>query len=373
MKKKILLFVFITITVNVFSQNLVPNPGFEKYIQQPTADNQLKYLQYWKSANKGTPDFYTSDSVKFRSNPLKNTLTKNGHVGLVFRPENKASGLPEYYEYIYVPLQKSLEQNKTYIIKCDVYAVTETSFSTVFALINLDASFLKDSIYEKNTKLLNLPHIKLKNTWHLLDDTIWTTICGAYTAKGNEKYLLLGSFTKRENFQISKHLRDSGYDFDYLKEHNLRAYYYIDNVSVEELDSTNACEKIVAVKKPPLDLKTIKVGQAVKIENIYFETASAILLPASDTSLNSLVNQMKKNPNVKIEISGHTDNVGEASYNLKLSQDRAKAVMDYLVANGIKINRMTYKGYGSTKPIAPNTTTEGKALNRRVEFTILKK
>jgi outer membrane protein OmpA-like peptidoglycan-associated protein len=127
------------------------------------------------------------------------------------------------------------------------------------------------------------------------------------------------------------------------------------------------------VKKPPLDLKTIKVGQAVKIENIYFETASAILLPASDTSLNSLVNQMKKNPNVKIEISGHTDNVGEASYNLKLSQDRAKAVMDYLVANGIKINRMTYKGYGSTKPIAPNTTTEGKALNRRVEFTILKK
>jgi len=80
---------------------------------------------------------------------------------------------------------------------------------------------------------------------------------------------------------------------------------------------------------------------------------------------------MNDNPNIKIEISGHTDNIGSAAYNQKLSESRAKAVVDYLIEHGIDRSRLSYMGYGFEKPIAPNDTEEGRQLNRRVEFKIV--
>jgi outer membrane protein OmpA-like peptidoglycan-associated protein len=80
---------------------------------------------------------------------------------------------------------------------------------------------------------------------------------------------------------------------------------------------------------------------------------------------------MQENPQIKVQVSGHTDNVGSPADNLKLSNNRAKAVVDYLVSKGIDIKRLTWKGYGETKPVADNKTEEGRALNRRTEFTIV--
>jgi outer membrane protein OmpA-like peptidoglycan-associated protein len=79
---------------------------------------------------------------------------------------------------------------------------------------------------------------------------------------------------------------------------------------------------------------------------------------------------MEKNPGLKIEIGGHTDNTGGDEKNRLLSENRAKNVYDYLIAKGVAEDRLTYKGYGSTKPVAPNTTPEGKAKNRRTEFIV---
>lgn len=79
---------------------------------------------------------------------------------------------------------------------------------------------------------------------------------------------------------------------------------------------------------------------------------------------------MKKNPELAININGHTDNVGDENSNLSLSEGRAKAVFDYLISKGINKKRLTYKGYGSSKPIADNNSDEGKQLNRRVEIEI---
>jgi outer membrane protein OmpA-like peptidoglycan-associated protein len=87
--------------------------------------------------------------------------------------------------------------------------------------------------------------------------------------------------------------------------------------------------------------------------------------------LDKLLQLMQENPQVKVQVSGHTDNVGSPSDNLKLSNNRAKAVVDYLVSKGIDIKRLTWKGYGETKPVADNKTEEGRALNRRTEFTIV--
>jgi OmpA-OmpF porin, OOP family len=123
--------------------------------------------------------------------------------------------------------------------------------------------------------------------------------------------------------------------------------------------------------KRDLYLVPIEVGATVRLNNIFFETGKAELKTESYTELNRVIEFLKANPNVKIELSGHTDNVGNADMNKSLSQRRADSVLAYLVANGIDASRLVAKGYGMEKPVADNTTDEGKASNRRVEFTIL--
>jgi outer membrane protein OmpA-like peptidoglycan-associated protein/tetratricopeptide (TPR) repeat protein len=118
-------------------------------------------------------------------------------------------------------------------------------------------------------------------------------------------------------------------------------------------------------------LVKVKVGKKVVLNNILFELGKSVLTGGSYAELNRLVSVLEDSPQMKIEISGHTDNTGSPVINAKLSNDRAKAVVDYLVRKGIDIGRLTYKGYGSEQPIADNATAAGKAKNRRVEFKIL--
>lgn len=120
-------------------------------------------------------------------------------------------------------------------------------------------------------------------------------------------------------------------------------------------------------------MEPIVVGATTVLKNIFFETNSFALEDKSKVELNKLIEFMTKNPTLKIEIGGHTDDVGTDFDNQKLSENRAKSVNDYLVANGITAARLSYKGYGETKPIAPNNTSDGRALNRRTEFKVVAK
>jgi outer membrane protein OmpA-like peptidoglycan-associated protein len=122
-----------------------------------------------------------------------------------------------------------------------------------------------------------------------------------------------------------------------------------------------------------LTMTPIEVGQTVRLNNIFFETGKATLLEESNSELDVLVELLQENATMEILISGHTDNKGNAKLNQKLSEDRVKSVDAYLVSKGIETKRLTYKGFGSTKPVADNKTEEGRAKNRRVEFKILKK
>jgi outer membrane protein OmpA-like peptidoglycan-associated protein len=111
---------------------------------------------------------------------------------------------------------------------------------------------------------------------------------------------------------------------------------------------------------------------SIRINNIFFDFNESTLKPVSFLELDRLYNVLNSNSDIKVEISGHTDNVGSDDYNNKLSQSRAESVKDYLVKKGINGNRIISKGYGKSNPVTTNDTEEGRQLNRRVEFKILK-
>ncbi len=120
-------------------------------------------------------------------------------------------------------------------------------------------------------------------------------------------------------------------------------------------------------------LERVEVGARVVMKNIFFEFGKATLKPESYTQLDNVVKFMENNEGLRLEISGHTDNIGSLKTNMRLSESRAKSVVEYLIKKGISSNRLEYKGYAYTQPIAPNTSEQGRAQNRRVEFKVLSK
>lgn len=120
-----------------------------------------------------------------------------------------------------------------------------------------------------------------------------------------------------------------------------------------------------------IQMQPIEKGASIRLDNIFFDVASSELVDMSHVELDKLVELLGKNPSLRVEIGGHTDNVGSEADNQRLSEARAKAVYDYLVEHNIGADRLAYRGYGESRPVADNASDEGRRLNRRTEMTIL--
>ncbi len=140
--------------------------------------------------------------------------------------------------------------------------------------------------------------------------------------------------------------------------------FFSENYDVPEGD-------VMASYTLDVPLGPLTAGSVIALRNIFFNTASFELLSASNAELDKLVRLLRSNPSLRIELGGHTDNVGNDAANQKLSEQRSSAVRDHLLAQGIEAARITAKGYGRMKPIATNDTEDGRALNRRTEVTVL--
>jgi outer membrane protein OmpA-like peptidoglycan-associated protein len=152
---------------------------------------------------------------------------------------------------------------------------------------------------------------------------------------------------------------------DYAFNVNRRGYlFYSDNYSLKDKSPDSTYEKNIP-------LQPIEVNASIVLKNIFFDINKYDLKPESQVELDKLVQLMQDNPGVKIQIEGHTDNVGSAADNLKLSENRAKAVVNYLMSKNITAARLTAKGFGATKPIAENSTEEGRGQNRRTELKVV--
>ncbi|MFH1320350.1 MAG: OmpA family protein [Bacteroidota bacterium] len=140
--------------------------------------------------------------------------------------------------------------------------------------------------------------------------------------------------------------------------------FHSENFDIPEYSEFNMVNK-------DIELKNIVVGSKITLKNIFFAFAKADLTPASNMELSRLEKLLNEIPTLKIEISGHTDNTGSKEFNLKLSDERAKVVVEYLIQKGINASRLTAKGYGQLRPVDTNDTSEGRQQNRRTEFEIV--
>ena len=138
----------------------------------------------------------------------------------------------------------------------------------------------------------------------------------------------------------------------------------------DELSGTK--DTLYAEVTADVELIPIKAGTIIQLDNIFFEANKSDLKPESSASLDELVDFLKSNPNIYVEIGGHTNGLPNDAFCQKLSNDRAKNVVDYLTVKGIAPDHLTWKGYGKTQPIADNATAAGRKKNQRVELKIIK-
>ena len=133
-------------------------------------------------------------------------------------------------------------------------------------------------------------------------------------------------------------------------------------------DSQDECPDTAAGAQ--VDIRGCEIREEITLRGVNFESNSDRLVAGAESVLDDAVATLKLNPTIEVEVAGHTDSDGDAGYNESLSTRRAQTVHDYLAANGISVDRMTVRGYGETQPIADNSTSAGKAENRRVVLRI---
>ncbi len=203
-------------------------------------------------------------------------------------------------------------------------------------------SYMKGSIYDSETMK------PLKARFELIDLQTSKTVMESYSQAADGSFLISIPSGK-----------------DYALNANRTGYlFYSDNFTLSHGDYT----KPYLVDIP---LKPIKPGEKAILRNIFFDSDQYVIKSESRVELERLTKLLEENPKIKVQLSGHTDNTGTPEYNRVLSENRAKAVVKFLIENGIESGRLTAKGYGETQPVAKNDTEENKALNRRTEFMVV--
>lgn len=361
MKQPILFFLIFCCFIST-SQNLVLNPSFEDFYDCPR-DMSLfhRNVTDWTIPTNGTTDYFNSCSEKMGFKNFSGeqiARTGNGYAGIYVYFKK------DYREYIQGTLKSTLKRGKKYQVKFYIslaensrYAIKD--FGIMMTSEKFNASKSKANI---NAKLFikRIPNLKFRPTFSKEfydNDKEWTEISFTYTADGFENNFAIGNF--KSNSETEK-------SFARKSKYESFSYYYIDDISIESLE----IEEKLIIEEEIKELE-IKTNQVYTFQNVLFDFDKAELLDVSIEELNQVYKHIKKNPNFKVEIYGHTDNVGLETRNQELSEQRAKSVADYLIEKGLSSTKITSYGFGSLQPILTNETEEGQQLNRRVAFKLI--
>lgn len=387
--KYALIFTLLTLITDISGQepinneikkhnNLVPNHSFENHGYLPcdrvlTRRYDLFNVDNWGWVNYSSPDVFTtkndpkcwshaSDINNLKSN-FGTILPRTGSTMVGFYTTGKMKNR-EYHEYLITRLKKPMIPGYKYYVEFWIARCASTSLASN----NISAVFLKNPIFNSNLNPIHFqPDINQDKVVH--DHLNWTKVSGYYIPKDTMNYMLIGNLLPDS---LTKVQRSQAYfkNFYFMTD----TYYYLDDIYVIPPDDIPDYED-----KNLSEFEKLSINEPFVLKDIYFEHDKTELLPKSYIQLNKVIYYMKKYPSVCVEISGHTDNTGTHEYNIQLSKARADAVKKYLVSKGILDSRIISKAYAEKKPVAPNNKPDGsdnptgRKLNRRVEFTILKK
>ncbi len=288
--------------------------------------------------NIGYPVNTTDDDVFF-------VLSASGKHG--YYSSFSASGFGEKDIFLITflgPEKQMLLDNEDNLLANRAAPVKENKIASAVQIQEAQLTILKGVITDATT------HNPLEATIDIIDNQKNVVVATFTSNSASGKYLV--SLPAGKNYGIS------------VKKDN-----YLFHSENFDIPSTSAYQEI----SKDIALNSIAVGSKIILKNIFFDLGKATLRPESLNELERLTSLLNENPTLKIEISGHTDSRGSDAANQLLSENRAKAVVDYLLKAKIATDRLTYKGYGEVQPIAPNDTPQNMQLNRRTEFKVISK
>lgn len=349
---KRLLCLFLMNSFFGIGQNLVHNGGFEEYSSCPVKMSNLnRDAAYWSAPTLGTTDYFNQCSRTKLGVPMNFKGKQEPYEGAAY------AGLylfapKDYREYIQVPLTETLQKGSRYRLTLFL-SLSEKSDGAVMDM----GAVLSDrplSIYTKKelsqSQLIansaQTTHIKqfpVSNYYQ--DKQKWMELSFDLVAKGFENHLILGNFKSNAGTAYIDSKDPSNNKEGY-------AYYYLDDISLVYLGPE------------------YKTNEVYVLDHVNFNFDRFDLQPKAKQSLRDVYNYLQQNPDLKVAISGHTDDLGSSEYNNVLSRERASSVANYLITLGLHKNRISYQGYGDSKPLDTTLTEEARRKNRRVEFVM---
>lgn len=369
--------IFLSLIGEANSQNMVVNPSFEEkdtILIKRTFDNIL-CLTGWNfkvfnthsvSLGKQTPygNFRYATKVNNGLNPKSGNMM--AEINTLYYTINQNSQT-QSQTFIAGKLEKPLIKNRYYYFEM-WYSLNWFGniasnnigvwFSDSVTINNIDRTIIKPD--------LNAECILYTNPAQ------WKKLSGVFIAETNANMFVIGNFSNDENTKVVKIENPVQYynkrEWDKLRETTIISSYFIDEIIVRQEEAKSIKSRFGCEDK----FDKIETGQLLHLDNIYFETNKSRLLSQSTIQLDELFIALSQRPTLEIEIRGHTDNSGNMTFNQVLSENRAKAVLDYLVLKGISAERLSYIGLGPTEPVVPNDSETNKAKNRRVEIKVIK-
>jgi OOP family OmpA-OmpF porin len=351
------------------AQNLVENSSFEKKTYCPSNYNlqRLTVVENWFQASDGTPDYFNacSDKVGVPKNMFGTQEASTGEAYVGFA--TYSPGKRNYREYMQTKLSRPLKAGELVCIEARISAADHCLFVTDGFGIYLS----KEKISHERNQVISVEPNMSNPRLNMLDESHdWILVSDIYEAKGGEEFLTMGNFKMDRDLKIIKRTKADG-----AKEQNDWSYLFVDDITVKPVATKSECScenEILAsmVHDPPLELEEY---ETIQLDAILFDFDKFDINSVAGKQLEEIARLMKKNKSMYMEISGHTDIIGNHNYNDTLSLRRANQVIAHLTSKGIPKERMQVKYFGSNKPVASNETDEGRAQNRRVEFRIIEK
>lgn len=353
--------------------NMVFNPSFEGHSRCPEridAKGVMSGVEAWWQPTAGSSDYFHVCGGRECMVPRNKMGFQEPHSGDAYC--GIYCSQETYREYLQTELRYPLQAGKRYRVSFFVSLAEKSPHAVASIGALLSATRLTDSTWDifmdrevtsygedrsQSIAVFYEPQVMNSADSVLSDTKGWTEVAGEFVAVGGERFLTIGNFNSFNRSMVVS--------TDNPNATLQGAYYYIDDVSVVCLDVDTHDEH--SASSVPSE------GDIVPMWDVFFAVGESILLPQSYNELHRLEELLKANPTMRIELRGHTDNLGTASFNQRLSEARAQAVLEYLKARGIDPRRMTAVGYGKTLPIDTNETAEGRQRNRRVEYRVTHK